>query len=111
MLCFPLRRPSFLVLALALASASALSAPTLVERLEASVNSSIILLSDVAKFRSLLKLRSQLDPLFAGTTIAAKGDGASDSEIVEFLIDEKLITQQFAVNDQEIEQEINSIQA
>jgi len=84
---------------------------TIIERLEASVNSTLVLLSDVRKFRETLKLRAQLDPLFAGTTVSSKGAAASDSDIVEFLIDDKLISQQFPVNDAEVEQEINSIQA
>lgn len=86
-------------------------AGTPLDRLEASVNSSIILGSDVQKFRSTLGLRQQLDPLFAGTPIAARGDKASQAEIVDFLINERLITQQFQVNDTEVEQEVNSIQA
>ncbi len=81
------------------------------DRLEASVNSAIILASDVQKFRATLGLRQQLDPLFAGTPIAAQGEKASQADIVEFLINERLITQQFQVNDNEVEQEINSIQA
>ncbi len=88
----------------------AMAAPTL-DRLEASVNSSLILLSDVKRFRDTLRLRAQLDPLFTGTTIAAKGAGSSDAEIVEFLINEKLISSQFPANDGDVDQEINSIQA
>jgi peptidyl-prolyl cis-trans isomerase SurA len=81
------------------------------DRLEASVNSSIILQSDIRKFREIMKLRAQLDPLFAGTSVAAKGPQASDADIVEFLINERLITQQYPKTDAEVEQEINSIQA
>ena len=81
------------------------------DRLEASVNSSIILLSDLRRFRDVLKLRAQLDPLFAGTPVAAKGTAATDLEIVEFLINERLISQQFQIPDTEVEQEINSIQS
>lgn len=87
------------------------AAPVTLERLEASVNASIILLSDVRQFRKTVKLREQLDPLFAGTTVAAQGANAAHGDIVEFLINEKLIAQQFPVSDAEVEQEINSIQA
>jgi peptidyl-prolyl cis-trans isomerase SurA len=86
------------------------AAPLLLDRLEASVNSAIILKSDVDAFRRTLKLRAQLDPLFAGTTVAAKGDKASEGEIVAFLVSEKIIAQQFPVTDREVEDEINSIQ-
>ncbi|MCC7442231.1 MAG: peptidylprolyl isomerase [Bdellovibrionales bacterium] len=89
----------------------AVEASVLIERLEASVNASFVLLSDVVEFRKTLGLRSQLDPLFSGTSLASKGGAASDREIVAFLVDERLITEQFAVQDAEVEQEINSIQA
>lgn len=84
--------------------------PVTLDRLEASVNSSIILYSDVKKFRDVSRLRAQLDPLFAGTSLASQGDKSSDSDIVSFLVDENLITQQFKKSDTDVEQEINSIQ-
>ena len=87
------------------------AAPVVLDRLVASVNNSIILQSDIRRFRDTLKLRAQLDPLFSGTALAAKGAQASDAEITEFLIDERLIAQQFSVADTDVEQEINSIQA
>jgi peptidyl-prolyl cis-trans isomerase SurA len=65
----------------------------------------------VVKFRETVALRSQLDPLFAGTALAAKGAAADEKDIVEFLVDEKLIAQQFPLTDNEVEQEINTIQA
>lgn len=89
---------------------SALAAPSVLDRIEASVNSNLILLSDVRNFRKSVGLRSQLDPLFAGTPLATRGSGADDASIVQFLVDEKLILQQFPITDAEVEQEINSIQ-
>jgi hypothetical protein len=100
----------FSLLTVFLATPSA-QAAALIDRLEASVNNLLILKSDLKNFRETVSLRAQLDPLFAGTSVAAKGTQASDSEITEFLIDEKLIAQQFPVTDSEVEQEINSIQA
>ncbi len=79
------------------------------DRLEASVNSSIVLGSDIARFRKLQKLRVQLDPLLSGTIVDRKIPN-TDAEIREFLINELLITQQFPVSDAEVEQEINNIQ-
>lgn len=96
---------------LSLGGPVAAAAPVLLDRLEASVNSSLILFSDVRKFRETLKLRQQLDPLFAGTAIAAKGTNAATPEIIAFLIDEKIILQQFPVTDAEVESEVNSIQS
>ena len=83
----------------------------IVDKLVASVNSSLILQSDIAQFRRTIKLRAQLDPLFSGTAVASKGAQAADKEITDFLIDERLISQAFPVSDAETEQEINSIQA
>jgi len=90
---------------------SSYAAPQVIDRIDASVNSSIILFSDVAKFREIAPLRAQLDPLFQGTTIAEKGSNASEEEIVDFLINEKIILQEFKVTDAEVEQQINEIQA
>ncbi len=104
--------PTILLLwALCAAPAPASAAPVLLDRLEASVNSSLILLSDVRKFRQTHKLRQQLDPLFAGTSVAAKGANSTDGDVVDFLVDEKLILQQFPVTDAEVENEVNSIQS
>ncbi len=94
-----------------LAASPAGAAPALIDRLEASVNASLVLLSDVRSFRRTFGLRAQLDPLFAGTALASKGPNAPDAEIVEFLINDQLILQAFPVTDAEVEQEINSIQA
>jgi len=96
---------------LAFGAPAGFAAPVLVDRLEASANQSLILRSDLKKFRHTIGLRSQLDPLFSGNPLASKGAAASDSEITTFLINEKLIAEQFPVSDAEVEQEINSIQA
>lgn len=98
------------VLSLFLLNTQGSSAAT-IEKLEASVNSNLILLSDVSKFRETQTLRAQLDPLFSGTTVAARGPNATHEEIVQFLIDERMIMQAFPVTDSEVEQDINSILA
>ncbi len=103
-----MRRILYGILAvLTLGSANA----AVIERLEAAVNNQLILKSDLSKFRKTIALRAQLDPLFNGTAIAAEGANASDKTILEFLIDERIILQQFQMPDTEVEQEINSIQA
>ena len=92
-------------------SSTGLAAPLLIDRLEGSVNSALILLSDIRHFRATTKLRQQLDPLFAETPVASKGPNATSQEIVEFLVDEKLITQAFSVADGEVENQIVQIQS
>lgn len=110
-----LLQSGFMALALAeglsLTSAHSEAAPVTIDRLEASVNSDMILLSDLSRFRSTLKLRIPLDSLFSYTALATKGDKASDAEIVDFLIEEHLISQQYPVTDQDVENEINTIQS
>ena len=85
--------------------------PVRIDRLEASVNSAAILSSDIKHFRKTEKLRAQLDPLYAGTPLATQGGKAKDSQIVDFLMEERIITQQFPVSDSEVEQEIANIQS
>ncbi len=95
-----------------LPSGSALAAPRqLADRLEASVNSSAILRSQLDDFRRTLPLRAQLDPLFAGSALADKGTAASDADITTALIQDHLILSAFPVADAETEQEVQSIQA
>jgi len=92
-------------------TASANAKWTSVERLEATVNSELILYSDLLEFKKLYTLRSQLDPLFSTSKIFKKGKKASQKEVVEFLINEKLITSAFPVASHLVEQEVNTIQA
>ena len=82
-----------------------------IERLEAAVNNQVVLKSDIARFRKTIPLRAQLDPLFNGSPLALEGVNATDATILEFLIDERIILQQFPMADTEVDQEINSIQA
>ncbi len=87
----------------------ALAEDRVIDRIEASVNGKLILLSDLRDFRRTARLRAQLDPLFQGTPLSAKGEKISDSEIAQFLVDEKIILQAFPATDSEVDQEIGSI--
>ena len=82
----------------------------LLDRLEASVNSELILRSDISHFRRTVPLRKQLDPLFQGTQVEKHGRKASNRQIVNFLINEKVILSKFPVSKQEVEDEIRKIQ-
>lgn len=83
---------------------------TLVDRVVAIVNKRAIYKSDIDRFRNLIPLRAKIDPLFAGGPLARKLQ-PSDEEALQFLIDEAIITDKFPINDSEVEQEINTIQA
>jgi len=113
-----MRGISFILFLGLLTFATALSAKTgqaaervLLDQLEASVNSAIILHSDVQKFREVEKLRTQLDPTFSGTSLATKGPSASQKDIVDYLIDERLIAQEYPKTDDEVKKDIKTIQS
>ena len=102
--------------ALIFASITSLFAPLqrslaaeVIDRLEAVVNKRPIFKSDVEKFRKLVGLRVKIDPLFAASPMSKKST-FSDEEIVQFLLNEELISQKYPVADPEVEQEINGIQ-
>ena len=98
--------PALLVGLLLIAPARA----ELVERVEAVVNKKAIYKSDLERFKSLVPLRAKIDPLFATEPLSKKVN-ASEEEILDFLVDEALITEKFPVQDSEVDQEINGIQA
>ncbi len=100
----------FIFVALGLFFQSAPLASVLIDRLESAVNNEQILHSDVEYFRKTLLLRSQLDPMFANTPLANK-EIVKDDDILQFLIDEKIITQAFPIKDAEVEQQISSIES
>jgi parvulin-like peptidyl-prolyl isomerase len=85
-----------------------LSLAKTLDKLVASVNSSPILFSDLQAFKKSFGLRAQLDPFLAESRLSAT---SKESQILEYLVDEKLILSQFPVSDAEVEQEINSIQS
>lgn len=94
----------FLLISLAFGEAVVL------ERLAASVNQTIILKSDLDKFRQTLTLRAQVDPFFNGSEIQKKGTSATDAEITQYLIDEKICLKNFPVSDAETESEVKNIE-
>lgn len=79
------------------------------DRIEAVVNSQVILYSDVLNFRRTFFLRTQLDPLFRESPLAKKGKNATHREIVEYLINEKVILSHFGVTDAQVDTEIKEI--
>jgi peptidyl-prolyl cis-trans isomerase SurA len=106
------RKSLFFFVTTVILSTQALAATRqLADRLEASVNATPILRSELEGFRRTLPLRAQLDPLFAGSALAERGASASDADITQALIQDRLILSAFPVGDSEVEQEVQSIQA
>jgi peptidyl-prolyl cis-trans isomerase SurA len=84
---------------------SPLAEARLVDRTLALVNSDVILQSDVTAFKKNLPLRREIDP-FMGLV----PEPGSNKDILEYLIQETLILQKSRPLDEEIEEEINSVQ-
>lgn len=80
-----------------------------IDKISAVVNSDVILLSDVERFERTVTLRKELDPLF-GFSQELEGDKANRQKILEFLVQEKLVTQNFKISDAEVETEVQSVQ-
>jgi peptidyl-prolyl cis-trans isomerase SurA len=80
-----------------------------IERVEAIVNKQVVYKSDVDQFKKLAALRMKVDPFFAADPLAKRAQ-PSPPEIINYLINERLILDQFPVNDAEVEQEITAIQ-
>ena len=104
----------FVAFSALLLGAAHLALPTaraeLVDAIDAIVNKKAVYKSDVDKFRALFQLRLKVDPLFANNPLARKGQ-MTDLEIVNFLIDEQIITDKYPVADADVEQEITGIQS
>jgi peptidyl-prolyl cis-trans isomerase SurA len=85
-----------------------LSHPTqavLIDRVLAIVNSEPIIRSDVENFRKTYSLRKELDP-FLGFVEPAPTANDSESRIINYLVQERLISQMFKASDQEVEAKI-----
>lgn len=86
----------------------------LLEKIAAQVNNKLIYLSDIHHFRKTIELRGQLDPLFRQSKVGTMTAGAlkvPDSVILDALIDDRLVSDQFPVSPVEVDQQIQQIQA
>lgn len=103
----------FLTLWAPMGAVASSSGPNVLDRVEAIVNKGVIYKSDVDQFKRLIPLRTKVDPFFAADPISksfTKNSSPSADEIIQYLINEKLIQDKFSVNDSEVEQEVTSIQ-
>lgn len=101
-----MKKISVLVLFLGLIQ---VSHAALVDKIYATVNSEVILLSDIEQFEKTLPLRKELDPLF-GFSAGMENEKPDRKTTLDFLITERLIAQSFKVSDAEVEQEVLSVQ-
>jgi len=95
----------FIFTALLLISSYPLQART-IDKTTALVNSDVITLSDILSFQKNFSLRKEIDPFIGFFRLAPQ----KSSEIIDYLIQEKLILQKFPTTKEEAEEEINSVQ-
>lgn len=93
---------AFLFLLLASVTAEA----RLVDKTTALVNGDVILQSDLATFRKNQTLRREIDPFISLTNFSSD----STKDIQDYLIQEKLVLQKATPSEDEVEEEINSVQ-
>lgn len=103
------KRGLFFTSLFCLAFFSTAAQAALIDKIGAVVNNEVVLLSDVEKFERNLDLRRELDPLFGINEDMARGN-PSRAKILDFLIQERLVTQSFKIADQDVETEIQSVQ-
>jgi peptidyl-prolyl cis-trans isomerase SurA len=85
-------------------------AKTLVDRIEAVVNKTLIFNSSIKDFRTQLGLRMKIDPLYSISPMAKKGPNITDQEILDARIQEELVLEKFPVSDAEVEQRVQDFQ-
>ncbi len=78
----------------------------MVDRTVALVNGDVILQSDLTTFRKNMPLRKEVDPLLGLVSVSPE----STKEVQDYLIQEKLILQKSAATEEEVEEEISSVQ-
>lgn len=77
-----------------------------IDRTVALVNADVVLQSDVRDFKKNQAIRREIDP-FAGL-VGLPGDNTK--EIIDYLVQERIILQKFPAQPEEIEEEINAVQ-
>lgn len=98
--------PFFYALPLTLALLSFPAQGRMVDRTVALVNSDVVLQSDLQSLQKNFSLRREIDP-FIGLSGFSPGN-AKDS--LEYLVQEKLVLQKSPASEEEVEEEINTVQ-
>src|SRR3989338_491763 len=90
---------------LATLAAANSSEAKVIDRTAALVNSEVITLSDVGRFRQFFNLRKEIDPFVA----FFNNNPQSGRETIDYLIQESLITQKFPSTKADIDEEIQAV--
>ncbi len=78
-----------------------------VDRTAVLVNGDVVLKSDINSFKKNFSLRREIDP-FVGLT--GMPSDAKEKEVIDYLIQERLVQQKQAATEDEVEEEINAVQ-
>ncbi|MGZ3694186.1 MAG: peptidylprolyl isomerase [Bdellovibrionota bacterium] len=96
--------PVFVFLSLILASGA--QART-VDRTLGLVNAEVVLQSDITAFHKTFALRHEIDPFIQLLDISSS---ATSKQVLDYLVQERLVLQKFPATEDEIEEEINAVQ-
>lgn len=96
--------PVFLFLALA-SGAQARE----IDRTTVLVNGDVVLRSDVNAFKKNFALRREIDPFVALLGLTPEST-AKEKDALDYLVQERLVLQKYTAQDEQIEEEINSVQ-
>ena len=77
-----------------------------IDRTMAVVNGDVLLLSDIEQFKEQSKLRGELDPFISFFQLRP----STEKEILNYLIQERIILRKMDPKEDEVEEEINNIQ-
>lgn len=91
---------------LALAAAPSFAQARMIDQTVALVNSDVVLNSDANSFKANFSLRRELDPFIGLLNFAP----SSTNDILNYLVQEQLVLQKLEVKDEEVDEEINSVQ-
>lgn len=90
---------------LATFAASASAEARVIDRTAALVNSDVITLSDVGRFRNYFNLRKEIDPFVAFFNFSPK----SPRETIDYLVQESLVLQKFPASKADVDEEVQAV--
>lgn len=78
-----------------------------IDRTSVLVNGDVVLKSDINSFKKNFPLRREIDPF---VNLVSMSSDAKEKDVVDYLIQERLVSQKHNASDDEVEEEINVVQ-
>lgn len=101
--------PIFLISVTVLGFTPLLGEAREIDRTAVLVNGDVVLRSDVSVFRKNFSLRRELDP-FVSLLAYTQDKANNEKNNLDYLVQERLVLQKYSASEEEIEEEINSVQ-